>query len=168
MPNMIETEVMHDHGIPIRSCELGVDIACDVVVDFGEILLARETKNQCSAYAIFKGMRLSTEVGGGRTDRNEEAARTIGTLEDGVTREQLEPRIVAVEYETAAAGADLRKPRVLRRERGAGVALGEVEDEIEEGRHGAGGEGFDARHGHGGRCCVSRERDRSAGAYQAR
>lgn len=61
----------------------------------------------------------------------------------------------------------LCEPRVLRGERGGCIALGEVEDEIEEGWDGAGREGFDARHCDRRRSCMRGEWDSGAVSNQA-
>ena len=70
------------------------------------------------------------------TDRNEEATRAFTTPEE-IARKQFQPCVVAVEYyffilPTLSAAAELGKPGILCSEGGRGVALGEVEDEIEE------------------------------------
>lgn len=73
------------------------------------------------------------------TDRNEEGACAVGTLEE-VSGKEPQPGVVAVEDDFPSAGSDLRKPGVLRGERRARPAgLVQVEDQVGEGRHGAGG-----------------------------
>lgn len=107
------------------------------------------------------------------TDRYEETAGSITAHEKRrlsrvwAIREQLEPCIIAVEDEIAACSLDLREPRVLRGERGRFVGLGEVENEIEKGGHGAGRKGLDSRHGDCGRRSVGGEGNRCAGANEA-
>jgi hypothetical protein len=100
------------------------------------------------------------------TDRNEEATGAF-TAPEEVSREQLQPCIVAVEYyffilPILAAATELGKPSILCSERGRGVALGEIEDEIEEGWHGAGGESLDTRHCNCRRSSVGGEGDSRA------
>jgi len=104
------------------------------------------------------------------TNRNEEAARAF-TAPEEVTREQLQPCVVSIEYHMLIlllpSAPKLRKPRILRGERGGRIALGEVEDEIEEGWDGAGRQGFDARHGDRRRSSVRGEWYGSAVSNQA-
>lgn len=99
------------------------------------------------------------------TNRNEEAACAF-TAPKEVPREQLQPCVVSVKYHMfilfLAPAAELCKPSVLRGERGGGIALSEVEDEIEEGWDGAGSKGLDARHGDRRRSCVRGEWNGSA------
>jgi len=100
------------------------------------------------------------------TDRNEEATCAF-TAPEEVARKQLQPCVVAIEYyffilPTLAAATELRKPSILCSEGGRGVALGEIENEIEEGWHGAGGESLDTRHCDCRRSCVGGKRDSRA------
>ena len=99
------------------------------------------------------------------TNRNEEAACAF-TAPEEVPREQLQPCVVSIEYHMLilllTPAAELRKPSVLRGERGGSIALSEVEDEIEEGWDGAGSKGLDARHGDRRRSCVRGEWNGSA------
>jgi hypothetical protein len=100
------------------------------------------------------------------TDRNEEATCAF-TASEEVARKQLQPRIVAVEYyffilPTLAAATELGKPSILCSEGGGGVALGEVEYEIEERWYGTGGESLDTRHCDCRRSCVGGEGDSRA------
>ena len=44
MANVIETEVVHDQGIPVRLPKLGRQVASHVIVDLSEIL--QEKKEQ--------------------------------------------------------------------------------------------------------------------------
>ena len=81
------------------------------------------------------------------TYRYEEAARPLLPPKEVLVREQFEPSIIPIKHQPPSSSADLRKPGILRCERGGGIALGEIEDEVEEGRDGAGGEGFHAGHG---------------------
>jgi hypothetical protein len=104
------------------------------------------------------------------TNRNEEAARAFAAPEK-VTREQLQPCVVAIKYYMfiflLASAPKLREPRILHSQRRGRIALGEVEDEVEEGWDGACCKGFDARHGDCWRSCVGGERDSSAISDQA-
>jgi hypothetical protein len=104
------------------------------------------------------------------TNRNEEAACAF-TAPEEVPREQLQPCVVSIEYHMfillLPSAPKLRKPRVLHGERGGRIALGEVEDEIEEGWDGASRKGFDARHGDRRRSSVRGEWDGSAVSNQA-
>jgi hypothetical protein len=69
------------------------------------------------------------------TNRNEEAARAF-TAPEKVTREQLQPCVVSVEYYMfiflLASAPQLCEPGILRSQRRGRIALGKVEDEIEE------------------------------------
>lgn len=38
MANMVQTEIMQDHSIPIIILELIHDVPCDIVIHFGEVL----------------------------------------------------------------------------------------------------------------------------------
>lgn len=92
------------------------------------------------------------------TDRNEKATGALAAPEE-VAGEQLQPCVVSVEYYfftvcSLAAAPQLCEPGVLRRKGGGSVALGEVEDQVEERRDGTGGEGFDAWHGDSRRGCM--------------
>ena len=104
------------------------------------------------------------------TNRNEEAACAF-TAPEEVPREQLQPCVVSIEYHMfillLPSAPKLCEPRVLRGERGGCIALGEVEDEIEEGWDGAGREGFDARHCDRRRSCMRGEWDSGAVSNQA-
>lgn len=140
-----------------------------------------EKKKSILSYGFFYGVTRASF-----TDRNEEATCAVGAGEEG-SGEELEPGVVTVEGEgvvgggafglagfpaTPAAsyktcGAQLSEPCVLRGERGAGVALGEVEDEVEEGWDGACGKRFDAWHGDGGRSRVGGEGYSCTGADEA-
>ena len=70
------------------------------------------------------------------TDRNEEATRAF-TAPEEIARKEFQPCVVAVEYyffilPTLSTATELSKPSILCSEGGRGIALGEVEDEIEE------------------------------------
>lgn len=127
--------------------------------------------------------KINDEPGPVWTDRNEKAAGAICAFEErlrntgSVTifsnttnrtassssrraprREQLQPRIIAIESQAAAGSrAELRKPGILRRERRAGIALSEIENEVKEGGDGARGQGLNARHRDRGRTGVRGE-----------
>lgn len=68
------------------------------------------------------------------TDRNKKAARSVHSSEELVVTntvwKQLQPRVITVEDYFATASLDLCEPGVLRSEGGAGIALGEIEDQI--------------------------------------
>lgn len=71
----------------------------------------------------------------------------------------------------AAGGAllpDLRKPCILQRQARTRITLCEIEDEIEERRHGACSQRFDARHRDGGRSGMGGKGYSCAGAYETR
>ena len=38
MPNMIQSEVMKNHGVPVVFLELRADMPCDVIVDLCKVL----------------------------------------------------------------------------------------------------------------------------------
>lgn len=85
----------------------------------------------------------------GVTDRNEETRSAI--CPQKCIRKQLEPCVVAIHDELSLVLVlDLRKPCILVREGGRGIGFGKVQDYIEEGRYGAGGDGLHPRHGYGG------------------
>jgi hypothetical protein len=65
------------------------------------------------------------------TDRYKEATRAVCAGEE-VAGEEFEPCIVSIEHDLAAFGTDLRQPGILAREGGRCIALGEVQDKIEE------------------------------------
>lgn len=102
------------------------------------------------------------------TYRDKKAARAIRTRKE-ITGEQFQPSIISKKHnrsfeDRSSFRANLRKPSILRSQRGRSIALGEIENEIEKGRDGAGGESFDARHCDGRRGCVGCEGDGGAGA----
>ena len=179
MPNMIEAKIVHNQRIPVGLLKLSRQMTGHVVVDLSEILQEKKTRYlalKCSTTMPCRASAASLSASSCRTsnariyecvptDRNEEAACAF-TAPEEVPREQLQPCVVSIEYHMfillLTPATELCKPRVLRGERGGGIALSEVEDEIEEGWDGASRKGLDARHGDRGRSCVRGEWNGSA------
>ena len=103
------------------------------------------------------------------TDRNKETACPICPLKE--VWKQLQPGIVAVHDQLSMPipellRLDLGEPGVLCCECRSRVGLGKVQDNVQKGGDGAGGDRFDAGHGDGGRGSVSREGEGSAVSNQ--
>jgi hypothetical protein len=182
--NVVKAKVVHDQRIPIGLLKLSRQMTGHVVVDLSEILQEKKTRYlalECSTTMLCQRceQQVCLPAAAGRaihvcasvpTNRNEEAACAF-TAPEEVPREQLQPCVVSIEYHMfillLTPPPELCKPRVLRRERGGRIALGKVEDEIEEGWDGTGCESFHSRHGDSRRSCVRGEWNRSAISNQA-
>ena len=162
MPDMIQAQIMQNHSIPIRTQQLPGNMPRNIIIDFGKVLQSARSEKKDHRTKNPKSIESpNLRRGPATTYRNKETARPIRTREE--VWEQLQPRVVAVHDELAPIpGFQLCEPGILRRERGRGVALSEVEDHVEERGDRARGHGFDAGHGDGWGGGVGREREGGA------
>jgi hypothetical protein len=172
---------MHDQRVPVGSLQLSRQMASHIIVDFSNILQEKRERYlalDCSTTLPYQRRQLVCQQPGGRctgacvpTNRNEEAACAF-TAPEEVAREQLQPRVVSIEYYVFVfllpSPPKLGEPGILRSQGRGGIALSEVKDEIEERRNRAGCEGLDARHGDCRRSCVRSKRDGSTISNQTR
>lgn len=107
MSNVVETEVVHDHPIPVVVFQFGRYMSRNIEVYFGEVLYRNE-KWYTQLWTLL--MSLPGPVS---TDRNEERTRAILPSEESFRGEEFQPCVVAVEDQLAAFLADLREPGVL-------------------------------------------------------
>lgn len=105
MTNMIQTQIMHNHSIPVTIQQLTRHMPRHIIIDLGKVLRRIHQHYIPTTYAHVQ-----------ETDRNKETARAVRALEE--VWEQLQPRIIAVHDQfsrpvSVPLGFDLREPRVL-------------------------------------------------------
>lgn len=151
--NVVQSKIVQYHCVPVVVLELLGDMPGDIVVDLGKVLPLSVT------------WRPSPAKDGG-THGNEKARGSIQAVK--CAGKQLQPSVVSVHEQLARVLClHLSEPSVLGRQSGRFVPLIEVENDIEEGWDGAGGDGLETGHGDGRRRCVCREGEGDTIADQA-
>jgi hypothetical protein len=112
MPNMIQTEIMQNHSIPITIPQLLGNMPRHIVIHFCKVL--QYNINKILIVSIYSDRAMVA------TNRNEEATRPVRTRKE--VWKELQPRIIAVHDQPPALFRfQLREPCVLGRERGGSV-----------------------------------------------
>lgn len=151
--DMVQSEIVQHHCVPVVVLELLGDMPGDIVVDLGKVL----------PLSVLSTPSPAQERG---TYRNEKARGSIQAVK--CAGKQLQPSVVSVHEQLAGILClHLSQPGVLGRQSGRLVALIEVENDVEEGWDGAGGDGLETGHGDGRRRCVCREGEGDTIADQA-
>lgn len=146
MANVVQSQIVHEHAIPIILAKLCSKVPRDVVVHFDKVLESHLMS--CYSCAMYRQR--------GTTDRNKEARSTVCSCES--FRKQFQPSIITIHRQFPARFVlQLRQPRVLMCQIGRRIRLGKIQDYIEERRNRAGGHGLHSRHSNGRRCGMGSE-----------
>ena len=124
MANVVKSQVVHEHTIPITLAKLHGKMPRDVVVYFGKVL----EFHLMSCYSSTMYRRRGT------TDRNKEARSTVCSCKS--SRKQFQPSIITIHCQLPAwLVLQLCQPCILMREIGRRIRLGKIQDYVEERRN---------------------------------